>query len=414
MAVATELGDCRLWDPALFEPGVPHELFARLRKEAPVSWHTEPAGAGFWAVTRHDDIVAVNRDALTYSSERGGSILTSDADPLLLEQQRLMMLNMDPPKHTKLRKIVNKGFTPRMVGDLEAHIRVLANEMIDRVAPLGRCDFVVDVAAELPLQVIAEMMGVPVEDRHKLFDWSNRLIGFDDPEYNSSPERQQEAAAELYLYANGLAAERRARGSEENDIIGALLNSEVDGDRLAEVEFDLFFLLLAVAGNETTRNLITHAMLALIENPDQRKLLLDDPSLIPTAVEEMLRWGTPVMYFRRTATRDVELAGQQIREGDKVTMWHISGNRDETVFTDPYRFDVRRTPNDHIAFGGGGPHFCLGANLARLEIKVMFEELLQRLPDIELDGPVARLRSNFINGIKRMPVAYTEAPVKQA
>jgi cholest-4-en-3-one 26-monooxygenase len=185
-----------------------------------------------------------------------------------------------------------------------------------------------------------------------------------------------------------------------------LLNAEVDGDRLSEVEFDLFFLLLAVAGNETTRNLISHAMLALIEHPDQRQLLLDDPSLIPGAVEEMLRWGTPVMYFRRTATSDTQLGGQQIREGDKVTMWHISGNRDESVFSEPSRFDVRRSPNDHIAFGGGGPHFCLGANLARLEIKVMFEELLGRLPDIQLDGPAVRLRSNFINGIKRMPISF--------
>jgi cholest-4-en-3-one 26-monooxygenase len=407
MAVVTELGDCRLWDPSIFEPAVPHDLFTRLRREAPVSWHAEPDGPGFWAVTRHHDIVAVNRDPTTYSSWLGGPILTSDRDADVLDHQRMMMLSMDPPQHTKLRKLVNKGFTPRMVSDLELHIRALANQIIDRVAAAGGCDFVGDVAAELPLQVIAEMMGVPVEDRHKLFEWSNRLIGFDDPEYNESPERQQEAAAELYLYANALAEERRVRGSADNDIVGALLSAEVDGDRLSEVEFDLFFLLLAVAGNETTRNLISHAMLALIEHPDQRQLLLDDPSLIPGAVEEMLRWGTPVMYFRRTATSDAQLGGQQIRQGDKVTMWHISGNRDETVFTDPHRFDVRRSPNDHIAFGGGGPHFCLGANLARLEIKVMFEELLRRLPDIQLDGSPARLRSNFINGIKRMPVAFT-------
>jgi cholest-4-en-3-one 26-monooxygenase len=410
--VASGIGQVRLWDPDLFVPGVPHEVFETLRREAPVYWHDEPDGPGFWVLTRHDDIVAANRDATAFSSERGGVILWSDRDPAMLEQQRRMMLNMDPPHHTKLRKIVNRGFTPRMVNDLEAHIRVLANQIIDKVAPLGRCDFVADIAAELPLQVIAEMMGVPLEDRHHLFEWSNRLIGFDDPEYNVTPERQQEAAAELFLYANGLAAERLAKGEEHrDDIINALLFSQVDGDRLSEVEFDLFFLLLAVAGNETTRNLVSHAMLALIEHPEERARLLADPSLLTTAVEEMLRWGTPVMYFRRTATTEIELGGQRIREGDKVTMWHISGNRDETCFPEPYRFDVGRTPNDHIAFGGGGPHFCLGANLARLEIRVMFEELLRRLPDIELDGPVARLRSNFINGIKRMPVRFSESPV---
>jgi len=399
--------DVRLWDPDLFVAGVPHEVFAELRRDEPVCWHHEPEGPGFWAVTRYEDIVAVNRDSATFSSEVGGTILNSDRDPSTLENQRLMMLNMDPPRHTKLRKIVNKGFTPRMVNELEQHIRVLANAILDQVAPAGRCDFVSDVAAELPLQVIAEMMGVPVEDRHKLFEWSNRLIGFDDPEYATSPARQQEAAAEVYLYANGLAAERRKMGDERQDIMGALLTSEVEGQRLGETEFDLFFLLLAVAGNETTRNLVSHGLLALMEHPDQRQRLLVEPSLMPTAVEEMLRWGTPVMYFRRTATKDAELRGQNIKAGDKVTMWHISGNRDQAVFDKPDRFDVGRQPNDHIAFGGGGPHFCLGANLARLEIRVMFEELLRRMPDTELDGPVDRLRSNFINGIKRMPIAYT-------
>jgi cholest-4-en-3-one 26-monooxygenase len=294
-----------------------------------------------------------------------------------------------------------------MVTELEQHIRALATGIIDKVAPEGRCDFVADVAAELPLQVIAEMMGVPLEDRHRLFEWSNRLIGFDDPEYSVTPERQQEAAAELFMYANGLAAERRAQGQVGDDIIGALLGAEVDGEGLTEAEFDLFFLLLAVAGNETTRNLVSHGLLALIEHPEERARLLADPTLLPAAVEEMLRWGTPVMYFRRTATHDVELHGQRIRAGDKVTMWHISGNRDEAVFDQPDRFDVGREPNDHIAFGGGGPHFCLGANLARLEIRVMFEELLRRVPDMELDGPVVRLRSNFINGIKRMSVRFT-------
>jgi cholest-4-en-3-one 26-monooxygenase len=409
VALTTGLRDFRLWDPDLFVDGVPHGVFEELRRDAPVSWHEEPYGPGFWALTSHDDIVAANRDAVTFSCERGGVILASDVDAAMLEQQRQMMLTMDPPRHTKLRKLVNKGFTPRMVADLETSIRTLTNDIIDRVAPLGRCDFVTEVAADLPLQVIAEMMGVPAEDRHALFEWSNRLIGMDDPEYNAERYRQMEAATEMFLYANGMATERRARGDESNDIVGALLRAEVDGERLTEGEFDMFFLLLAVAGNETTRNLVSHAMLALCEFPDQRARLMADPSLMPTAVEEMLRWGTPVMYFRRTATRDVEVRGRLISEGDKVVMWHISGNRDEAVFPSPYVFDVARTPNDHIAFGGGGPHFCLGANLARLEIRVIFEELFRRLPDIQLDGPVERLRSNFINGIKHMPVAFSAA-----
>jgi cholest-4-en-3-one 26-monooxygenase len=277
--------------------------------------------------------------------------------------------------------------------------------MIDKVGEKGECDFVTDIAAELPLQVIAEIMGVPQEDRHLVFDWSNRMIGADDPEYSESREAAFAASAELYAYANSLAAQKRA--NPDDDIISVLLQAEVDGDRLTELEFDLFFLLLTVAGNETTRNLIAHGQLALMEHPDQRAKLLDDPSRLGTAVDEMLRWGTPVMHFRRTAQRDTEIRGQRIAEGDKIVIFYISANRDEDVFDDPYTFDVERSPNEHVAFGGGGPHFCLGANLARLEIRVMFEELLRRVPDMELSGPAVRLRSNFINGIKHMPVSFT-------
>jgi cholest-4-en-3-one 26-monooxygenase len=258
-------------------------------------------------------------------------------------------------------------------------------------------------------------MGVPHEDRHLVFDWSNRMIGSEDPEYaagadgRTSAERGVEASTELYAYAHELAAQKRA--SPKDDIISVLLQAELNGDKLNELEFDLFFMLLAVAGNETTRNLIAHGMLALIEHPDQRDRLLRDPSLLSSGVEEMLRWGTPVMHFRRTAQRDTEIRGPRVAEGQKVVIWYLSANRDEAVFVDPYRFDVGRSPNEHVAFGGGGPHFCLGANLARLEIRVVFEELLRRLPDMELAGPVERLRSNFINGIKHMPIAFSEARV---
>jgi cholest-4-en-3-one 26-monooxygenase len=252
--------------------------------------------------------------------------------------------------------------------------------------------------------VIAEMLGVPLEDRQQLYDWSNRLMGFDDPEFQTSMEDGKIAASEMYAYTNQLAETRR--GSPREDLVSVLMNAEVDGEKLSELEFDLFVLLLAVAGNETTRNGISGGMLQLMDNPDQHARLLADPSLVPSAIEEMLRTVTPVMHFRRTALVDTEIRGQKIREGDKVVVWYPSANRDETVFEDPDRFDVARTPNDHLAFGLG-QHFCLGANLARLEMRVMFEEILRRIPDVKLAGPVRRLRSNFINGRKSMPVTFT-------
>jgi len=397
------LSDIDLTDPDAFVDGVPHEWFTRLRRDAPVFWHEdeESERGGFWAVTRYDDCVTVNRDWQTYSSMRGAVYLW-DLPEEQLEQQRMLMLNMDPPLHTRYRLLVNKGFTPRMVAALEGQMRERTRTILDRVANQGECDFVVDVAAELPLQVIADLMGVPQEDRHKLFDWSNRMIGGDDPEYGLSEEDRQMASMELYAYASELAAQRRV--DPRDDLISILTQAEVDGERLTELELDLFFLLLSVAGNETTRNLISHGLVALLENPEQLQRLRDDRSLMGSAIEEMLRWASPVMNFRRTATRDHELAGQEIKEGDKIVFWHISANRDESVFDDPFTFDITRSPNDHIAFGSGGPHYCLGANLARLEIRVMFEELLDRFTELEIVGPVQRLRSNFINGIKHIPL----------
>ena len=396
-----------LCDPGNFVEAVPHETFTQLRKEAPVYWHEEAEGPGFWCLTRHAEVSAVNRDNITFSSYRGGALFL-DHPPDMLEQQRLMMLNMDPPMHTRYRLLVNKGFTPRRINELEQHIRQMTNDIVDTICEKGECDFVNDVAAELPLQVIAELVGVPQDDRHLVFDWSNRMVGANDPEYNTSAEKASEAAMELYGYAHELAARKQQEPGQ--DLITALLNAEVDGEKLTELELDMFFLLLAVAGNETTRNGISHGMLALIENPDEYKKLVEDPGLINSAVEEMLRWGSPVMHFRRTATKDTEIGGQSVKEGDKIVFWHISANRDEAVFDDPFRFDITRDPNDHIAFGAGGPHFCLGANLARMEMRVMFDELFKRLPDIELGGDVQRLRSNFINGIKHMPVKFEARP----
>jgi cholest-4-en-3-one 26-monooxygenase len=281
----------------------------------------------------------------------------------------------------------------------------MAHTIIDRIAGQGECDFVADVAAELPLLVIAELVGIPLGDRQMVFNWSNQLIGFDDPEYSvDMMETGRAAAAEMYMYANQLALERKE--NPRDDLTSILMHSEVDGEKLSELEFDLFFLLLAVAGNETTRNAISGGLLALIEHPEERARLAANPALMPSAIEEILRWVSPVMHFRRTAMCDTEIGGVKIREGDKVVIYYLSANRDEDIFPDPYRFDVSRTPNEHLAFGLG-QHFCLGNNLAKLELRMIFEALMERLPDIDLAGPVERLRSNFINGIKRMPVRFT-------
>ena len=402
-----ELADIDIYNADNFVNGVPHEQFALLRREAPVFWHEHPDGGGYWAVTRHDDIVKINRDASTFSSWQGTALLMDFDDPEAIEQQRMMMLNLDPPDHTRLRKIVNKGFTPKHIRELSAMLQRRAHSIVAEVAERGSADFVVDIASELPLQAIAELMGVPQEDRKLIFELSNKMIGASDPEYEVPPEEMGEAAATMYAYAQELAEERRRK--PQDDIITALLQAEVDGERLSDLEFNLFFLLLAVAGNETTRNAISHSMLALLEHPEQAQQLTENPDVLPQAIEEFLRWATPVMQFRRTATKDTELAGQKISEGDRVVIYHISGNRDEAIFDDPYTFDIDRDPNLHlqqVAFGGGGPHFCLGANLARAEMRIMFEELLPLIPTMKLDGDVQRLRSNFINGIKHLPVSW--------
>jgi cholest-4-en-3-one 26-monooxygenase len=406
-AMAMTLDDIDLADLDAFVGSVPHDMFDVLRNEAPVWYHPAAHGVeGFWCIVKHHDVQELSRDYQHASSARGG-ITLHDMGEAELEMQRQMMLQMDPPNHTKLRLLVNKGFTPRMIGRLDEHIREIARSIVDEIAARGECDFVVDVAAELPLQVIAEMMGVPHEDRHKIFDWSNRMIGSEDPEYSVTREDAIGAGTEMFFYSTELAAAKRANPGD--DIISALLQAEVDGEMLTDTEFNLFFQLLAVAGNETTRNLISHGMHLLIQHPDQYAALVADRSLLPGAVDEMLRYASPVMYMRRTAQSDFELRGQTIREGDKIALWYIAANRDEEVFDQPHTFDITRSPNEHVAFGGGGPHFCLGANLAKLEIRVMFEELLDRLPDIGPAGPVERLRSNFINGIKHMPVRFTPA-----
>ena len=390
-----------------FVEGVPHDWFTWLRNNAPVYHHDEPDGPGFWVITKYDDVVAVGKDAKTYSSDqdRGGVVLIEEPPEGMsnnIEGGGKLMLTTDPPEHTRYRKLVNRGFTPRMIGALETHIRAEAAEIIDSAAAKGTADFVVDIAADLPLQAIAELIGVPLEDRRKLFDWSNRMIGSEDPEYAVTREEAMGASIEMFMYAQALADQRRAQ--PRDDIMSTLIESEIDGEKLSEMDFNLFFLLLAVAGNETTRNAISHGMHALLQNPEQYKEMVQDPSLCTPATEEIVRWASPVMYFRRNVTQDTEIRGQQIKAGEKVTIYYISANRDEDVFDDPFTFDIHRDPNPHIGFGGGGPHHCLGANLARLEIRVLFEELVQRAPNLVQAGEPERLRSNFINGIKHLPV----------
>jgi cholest-4-en-3-one 26-monooxygenase len=406
-----ELSDINLLDRDRFTQGVPHEWFTYLRKNAPVYKHPEPDGPGFWVITKYDDVVTVGRDGATYSSDqmRGGVVVLEEMPEAQdFGEGGRLMLTMDAPEHTRYRKLVNRGFTPRQMRMLEPHIRELTANILDEVIEQGGCDYVVDVAAEVPLQVIAEMLGVPMEDRHKLFEWSNRMIGSEDPEYLVSEELVQTAQVEMFMYANELAAQRRKE--PRDDIITALLDAEIEGDRLSEMDFNLFFLLISVAGNETTRNSISHGIKAFCDFPDQYQKLVADPSIAPSATEEIVRWASPVMYFRRNVTRDTELRGQQIKEGDKVSIWYISANRDEDVFDRPFEFDVLRSPNEHVGFGGGGPHHCLGANLARMEINVLLEEMAKRVPTIERTGEAEPLRSNFIAGIKHMPVKYPPGP----
>lgn len=371
-----------------------------------MSFFAEKAGGpGFWAVTRYEDVRAVSLDQQTFSSWRGG-VMLRDFPPDLLAAQRETLPSMQPGHHGKHRRLVSGAFAPKVMRALEPRIRDLARRIVDAVAPRGECDFVTEVASELPALVICELIGIPAEDRGKIVAWSNAMVGMDDPEYAESAAGGPMAAMELFAYADGLAA-ARAR-EPRDDVASLLLAAEVDGERLSAAQFDAFMMVLAVAGNETTRNAISGGLLALFDHPAERARLQADPSLLPTAADEILRWVTPVMHFRRTAERDVELGGESIQAGDKVVVWYVSANRDEAVFAAPDRFDVGRTPNEHLTFGFG-PHFCLGAALARLEIQILLDELLRRLPDVAPAGPAVRMRGNHIAGIKHLPVRFTPA-----
>jgi cytochrome P450 len=406
-----KLEDIRLADVTFWQlPESEREgAFAVLRRERPVSWHEEfeypgvPKGPGFWAVTRYDDVMTASRTPQLFISGKGTNIADM---PVELNEFFGSMINMDAPRHTKLRLIVNRGFTPRTVADIEQTVRAKARRIINGVCERGACDFVSEIAALLPLEIICDMMGIPPSDHRRIFEFTNTILGVGDPEYATTIEELMAAGLELSQYAQQLGQERFER--PRDDITSKLMHAEVEGERLTTQEFGSFFILLVVAGNETTRNAISHGMKALTDFPDQRRIWQQDFARVtPTAVEEIVRWASPVIHFRRTVTADTELGGQKLAAGDKVVLWYNSANRDEAAFTDPYRFDVLREPNEHVGFGGGGPHFCLGANLARREVGVMFEELFRHLPDIEISGPPDMLLSAFIHGIKRMPCRFT-------
>jgi cytochrome P450 len=405
-------------DNDAFAERVPHETFKLLRDEAPVHWYDWEHGKGFWCITRYDDVVAVMKDWRTFSSETGATAL-EDLDPDQIEARK-SMLDTDPPKHSSLRAIVNKGFTPRAVAAYEDLLRTLTRQILDESLPKGEFDFVEEVAKQLPIQVLCRILGVPLADDEQLIEWGDKMIGNTDPDlgglHPASPESakyrlypfRSPFAMEVFNYGHRIAAERRT--DPRDDLVSKLVMWEdEDGNRLTEREFDTMFLLLVVAGNETTRQSIAHGMQVLMENPGVMDRLRDEPSLMATATEEIMRWASPVIHFRRTATTDVEMHGVQIREGDKVVVWLISGNYDERQFPDPLTFDVTRKPNNHITFGRGGPHFCLGAHLAKLETRIMFEELLPRVKTVEPTGPARRMHSNFTNAYKSMPVRVTTA-----
>jgi cholest-4-en-3-one 26-monooxygenase len=394
--------DIDLADPDVFVAGTPHAWFRRLRDEAPVYFHEEPSGPGFWCITRYDDLKHVSRHPELFSSARGGTTL-QDVPEADMPMLRAILLNMDPPQHVKFRRVVQRAFTARRVEAMRPAVRERARRIVGAVAEKGECELVADIAARLPLEVICDMMGVPDGDRAGLFELSNRLIGFDDPEFQTSETDAKIASAEMFTYAFHRAAKVIANPGD--DLVSRLLTAEVEGHRLSEVEFASFFLLLVIAGNETTRTVISWGVHTLIEHPAERRRLLRDPSLLPSAVEEILRFTPPVHYMRRTATQDTEVAGQPIPEGAKLALWYPSANRDERVFADPDRFDIARRPNPHLSFGIG-EHLCLGAHLARLELQEVFAALLRRIPDPELAAPPRRLRSNFVNGCKSMHLRF--------
>src|ERR671930_294087 len=432
-----------IYNPDTYVRGVPYEALARLRRSSPVVWVPElpiapwPGGPGFWAVLRHADVRRVLRSPRLFSSSLGATQIRDPATPADLAYVRRMMLNMDPPGHSRLRALLGRAFTPRAVARLVDRIRRRAGALVDAVVDRGEADFAKEIAADLPLLTLADVFGIPESDRWLMFDWSNRVIGYQDAEYavsasfdaSGATEMARRAAAlrpepgpdgrmpdprtragrpDLYAYAHELGSWKRRNPGD--DVMSILMQQvDAEGGRVSVEEFENLFWLFSVAGNETLRNGLPGGMLALLEHPDELRRLREDPGLLPTAVEEMLRWWTPVMHFRRTATEGVELGGVPIRAGQKVVVWFSSANRDPEVFDQPDRFDVRRPAGDHLAFGHG-PHFCLGAHLAREQMRALFAAVLERMDDVELANELTRLRFNFQNGVKYLPIRWRPRP----
>ncbi|WP_405481561.1 cytochrome P450 [Streptomyces sp. NBC_00009] len=399
-------------DPDLLQHRVPFPEFAQLRQTEPIRWIAQPTGisgfgdSGYWAVTRHADVKYVSTRPELFSSNLNTAVIrfNESISRDQIEVQKLIMLNMDPPEHTRVRQIVQRGFTPRAIRSLEDALRNRAGSIVEtalaNAAPDGSFDFVTNVAVELPLQAIAELIGVPQDDRTKIFDWSNKMAAYDDPEYAITEEVGAEAAMEIVSYAMNLAAARKECPAK--DIVSQLVAAEDEGN-LSSDEFGFFVILLAVAGNETTRNAITHGMHAFLTNPDQWELFKRERP--ETTAEEIVRWATPVVSFQRTATQDTELGGAQIKKGDRVGIFYSSANHDPEVFDRPDEFDITRDPNPHLGFGGGGPHFCLGKSLATLEINLIFNAVADAMPDLRLTGDPRRLRSAWLNGVKELQVS---------
>jgi cholest-4-en-3-one 26-monooxygenase len=406
----TDLDRVRVIDREVWRDGPPHELFVRMREQCPVHWSNEveefPEEAGYWSVTRWEDIHAVSRDWKTYSSELGG--VTAVTEPFPLELMQAMFIGMDPPKHDRLKMLFQAGFTPKRIAGHEPRIRAIVTEVLDRLEGRDTCDLVTELAQPVVSRVIGSFMGIPAEDDEVWARLMNSMLGASDPDLN--PAGYESIVAndipEMFARCARLIAERRERPTD--DLTSVLVHAEIDGQKLEEHEIVMGFVLLVAAGNDSTKATYSSGMRALIEHPDQRRLLIDDPSLIPAAVEESLRMFPAFAHFRRTATEDTELGGAKIRKGDKVVMWYVSSNREEDRFEDPDRFDVRRNP-EHQAFGAGGRHFCLGTALARLELRIMFEETLARYPAIELAGEPVHAESAFINQLKTLPVRLRPA-----
>lgn len=382
--------------------GHPWEQYAWLRANAPVFWHPETDGPGFWAITKHDDVRTISRTPKTFSSFEKG-VMLPDPDDMGLMAQRLMMLSMDPPQHDRFKLLVSRGFTPKNAPLLRPRIEELAREIVESALAKGSCDFVSEIAGRLPSGLIAELMGMPREDGERLYDLTEIMHTNDDAV--APPHVKAAAIGEMLGYAQSVA--ERKRSEPGDDLATLLVNAEVDGDRLTDGEFQWFFLLLVNAGGDTTRNLLAAGLQLLFDHPEQRERLVAGPdALLGTAIEEMLRYASPVSHFKRTVMHDTEIRGQKMRAGERVVLFYGSANRDEDVFDRPDDFDIARDPNPHVAFGAGGPHLCLGMHVARVELAVMFRELLTRMPHIEPNGPIERMHSSFIAGIHSMPVRY--------